>query len=137
MQTPPLTALARLFETARLDGTARWWCLPVGLDLFRPGEPADELHFLRAGRLGAFRVEGDDEPRFLGVVRPGEPAGEMSLITGASHAGRLTALRDSEVLTLGREAFFTACEADPDIMTDLARLMVGRARDAGRTAALV
>ncbi|MFM8754648.1 MAG: patatin-like phospholipase family protein [Phenylobacterium sp.] len=137
MQTPPLTALARLFESARLAGTARWWCLPAGLDLFRPGEPAAELHLLRAGRLGAFRVEAGEEPRFLGIVRPGEPAGEMSLITGFAHSGRLTALRDSEVLSLDREAFFSACEADPDIMTDLARLMVGRARDAGRTAALV
>lgn len=137
MQTPPLTALAKLFETARLAGTARWWCLPGGQDLFRPGEPAAELHLLRAGRLGAFRIEGGDEPRFLGVVRPGEPAGEMSLITGAVHSGRLTALRDSEVVSLDREAFFAACETDPDIMTDLARLMVGRARDAGRATALV
>ena len=137
VQTPPLTALARLFETARLDGTARWWCLPAGQHLFEPGDPAAELHLLRAGRLGAFRIDGSDGPRFLGVVRPGEPAGEMSVIAGAAHTGRLTALRDSEVLSLDREAFFAACEADPDIMTDLARLIVGRARDAGRTAALV
>ena len=49
VQTPPLTALAKLFETARLAGTARWWCLPGGQDLFGPGEPAAELHLLRAG----------------------------------------------------------------------------------------
>ena len=49
MQTPTETALARLFETARQSGSARWWCLPGGLDLFRPGEPAAELHLLDLG----------------------------------------------------------------------------------------
>ncbi len=137
MPLPTGPALTRLFETARQTGAGRWWCLPGGSDLFRPGEPADELHFLRAGRLGAFRVEPREEPRFLGVVRPGEPAGEMSLITGGLHSGRLTALRDSEIVSVGRDAFFEACDADPDILVDVARQMVGRARNAGRPAALV
>ena len=61
----------------------------------------------------------------------------MSLITGGLHSGRLTALRDSEIVSVGRDAFFEACDADPDIMADVARQMVGRARNAGRTASLV
>ena len=61
----------------------------------------------------------------------------MSLITGGLHSGRLTALRDSEIVSVGRDAFFEACDADPDIMVDVARQMVGRARNAGRPAALV
>ena len=137
MPSPTGPALTRLFETARQTGAGRWWCLPGGSDLFRPGEPADELHFLHAGRLGAFRIEDHEEPRFLGIVRPGEPAGEMSLITGGLHSGRLTALRDSEIISVDRDAFFEACDADPDIMVDVARQMVGRARNAGRPAALV
>lgn len=137
MQTATGPALTRLFETARQTGAGRWWCLPAGGDLFSPGEAADELHLLRAGRLGAFRIEAPDAPRFLGVVRPGEPAGEMALLAGTPHTGRLTALRDSEIVSVDRDAFFRACDEDPDIMTDLARLMVSRARDAGRPAALV
>jgi len=61
----------------------------------------------------------------------------MSLISGGLHSGRLTALRDSEIVSVGRDAFFEACDADPDIMVDVARQMVGRARNAGRPAALV
>uniref|UniRef100_UPI0039839333 patatin-like phospholipase family protein n=1 Tax=Phenylobacterium sp. TaxID=1871053 RepID=UPI0039839333 len=67
---------------------------------------------------------------FLGVIRPGEPAGEMALIAGAPHSAEVVALRDSEIFALPREAFFEACEEDPSVMIELARLMILRTRQA-------
>lgn len=127
---PSESALARLFYEERGQGDATWFSLPGGATLFEAGEPADHLYFLRAGRLGAFRKEENGEPQFLGVIRPGEPAGEMSLITGAPHSGTVVALRDSEVFALPREAFFDAAESDAAVMTELARLMIQRSRQA-------
>ncbi len=119
-------ALGRLFEDAH--GAASWFTLPGGVRLYAAGDTADTLYLLRAGRLGVFKHEEGQEPHFLGVIKPGEPAGEMSLIAGTPHTATVVALRDSEILALPREAFFAAAQQHPEIMTELARLMILRAR---------
>ncbi|QUD88451.1 patatin-like phospholipase family protein [Phenylobacterium montanum] len=127
------SALARLFNDSRLEPEITWFSLPGGAILCEAGEPADQLFFVRAGRLAAFRQEEGHEPRFLGVIRPGEPAGEMAMIAGSQHSARVVALRDSEILAMPRAVFFAAAERDPVVMIELARLMIRRARQtAGR-----
>ncbi|WP_308238212.1 cyclic nucleotide-binding domain-containing protein [Phenylobacterium sp. J367] len=119
-----------------MQGDATWFSLPGGETLYSAGDPADQLYFVRAGRLGAFRRTAGQDPLFLGVIRPGEPAGEMALVAGAPHSADVVALRDSEIFALPRDAFFEACEEDPSVMTELARLMILRSRQAaGRAAA--
>jgi len=130
------TALARLFSRERREGDAAWFSLPGGSLLYAPGEASDHLYFLRTGRLGAFRRDEGQEPQFLGVIRPGEPAGEMAMIAGAPHSAHMVALRDSEILALPRAAFFEAVEQDPDVMIELSRLMIRRARQAGAHASI-
>lgn len=129
-EIPNDSALARLFSQERAQGEATWFSLPGGQALYSAGDPADQLYFLRTGRLGAFRREDGHEPQFLGVIRPGEPAGEMSLIAGAPHSADVVALRDSEIFALPRDVFFDAAEADASVMTELARLMILRTRQA-------
>lgn len=131
-EIPDDSALARLFSQERAQGEATWFSLPGGQKLYSAGDPADQLFFVRAGRLGAFRREEGHEPQFLGVIRPGEPAGEMALIAGAPHSADVVALRDSEIFALPREVFFDAAEADASVMTELARLMILRTRQAAQ-----
>lgn len=130
------TALGRLFARERLDGLARWFSLPGGATLYNPGEPSDELYFLSAGRLGVFRPDESGERSFLGVIRPGEPAGEMAMIAGTPHSGNVVALRDSELFALSRDDFFEAADADPQVMNELARLMILRTRQAATQSTL-
>ncbi|ATQ42625.1 patatin-like phospholipase family protein [Caulobacter mirabilis] len=125
-----------MFALERLSGAARWFSLPGGAHLYDAGEAASELYLVQAGRLGAFRREEGQERQFLGVIRPGEPAGEMALIAGTPHSGQVVALRDSEILALSRDDFFAAAEADPAVMTELARLMILRTRQAAGQASL-
>jgi NTE family protein len=129
-EIPDDSALARLFSRERVQQDASWFSLPGGQALYSAGDPADQLYFLRTGRLGAFRREQGQETQFLGVIRPGEPAGEMALVAGAPHSADVVALRDSEIFALPRDAFFEACDADPSVMTELARLMILRTRQA-------
>ena len=124
----PDSALTRLFAREASGGRAVWFSLPGGASLYEAGEEADKFYFLRAGRLGAFRSAEGRETQFLGVIRPGEPAGEMALVAGAPHSATVTALRDSELLSLGRDDFFDAVAQDPTVMTELARLMILRNR---------
>lgn len=130
------SALGRLFLEERALGEATWFSLPGGTVLYSAGEPSDYLYLVRAGRLGAFRVEDGHEPQFLGVIRPGEPAGEMALIAGSPHTGQVVALRDSEIYALPRDAFFEACDTDPAVMMELARLMILRSRQAASQTSL-
>jgi NTE family protein len=132
----PDSALTRLFAREVSSGRAMWFSLPGGAPLYEAGEEADQFFFLRTGRLGAFRQSDGHETQFLGVIRPGEPAGEMALVAGAPHSARVTALRDSEVLSLSRDDFFDAVALDPKVMTELARLMILRNRQSASGAVL-
>ena len=127
---PDESALARLFSQERVQTESVWFSLPGGQTLFEAGDRSDQLFFVRAGRLGAFRREQGHEVQFLGVIRPGEPAGEMSLIADAPHSADVVALRDSEIIAVPREVFFEACEADTAVMIELAKLMMLRSRQA-------
>jgi NTE family protein len=122
------TALSRLFTGDTANPEVCWFSIPGGQTLCAAGEAADQIYFLRTGRLGVFRRGAGQESTFLGVVRPGEPAGEMAMIAGTVHSSTVVALRDSEVLALSREAFFDAAARDSAVMLELARLMILRAR---------
>ena len=132
----PPSALTRLFAREVAAGRAVWFSLPGGASLYEAGEDADQCYLLRAGRLGAFRREEGRETQFLGVIRPGEPAGEMALVAGSPHSATVAALRDSEVLSLDRDAFFRAVEADPSVMIELSRLMILRTRQSSTGAVM-
>ena len=120
-------ALAQLFEDR--DTSASWFALTGGELLFKAGTPADTLYLVRSGRLGVFRQEEGLPPQFLGVIKPGEPVGEMAMIAGLPHSANVVALRDSEILALPREAFLDAVRTRPDVMIELSRLMLRRARE--------
>lgn len=130
------SSLARLFTTGAASRDTSWFSLPGGATLCESGDDADQLFFLRTGRLGAFREGEGHEPQFLGIIRPGEPAGEMALIAGSAHTATVVALRDSEILSMPRRVFFEAAEQDPRVMIELARLMILRARQTASRAAV-
>lgn len=131
-EIPPDSVLARLFRQQHARDATSWFSLPGGHKLFGQGDSSDQLYVVRTGRLGAFRREEGQEPHFLGIIRPGEPAGEMALIAGVTHSADVYALRDSEILAIPKDAFFAACDADGQVMTELARLMILRSRQVAR-----
>lgn len=120
-------ALAKVFEDR--NTRASWFALTGGELLFQAGEEADSLYLVRSGRLGVFREEDGVAPQFLGVIKPGEPVGEMALIAGTPHSASVVALRDSEILALPRDDFFDAVRTRPEVMIELSRLMLQRARE--------
>lgn len=108
---------------------ASWFALTGGEQLFAEGDAADTLYLVRSGRLGVFRTEENQPAQLLGVIRPGEPVGEMAMLAGTPHTAGVVALRDTEILALPREAFFEAARSEPDLMVELSRLMIHRARE--------
>lgn len=115
-----------------VEKDARWWSLPAGWPLFGEGEPADALHFVVSGSMGAFRTRTDGRTDFVGHIRAGEPVGEMALVAGEPHSASVHALRDTELLTLERGAFRKLIRRHPALMENLARTMLLRARQTRR-----
>ncbi|HTK36314.1 MAG TPA: patatin-like phospholipase family protein [Caulobacteraceae bacterium] len=130
------SALTRLFVGEQRSPDVSVFTLPGGRILFAAGEPAENLYFVRTGRLGAVKREEGHDQQFLGVIKPGEPVGEMSLVAGTPHSATVLALRDSELFSLPRASFLAEAHRRPELMTELARLMILRVRETGaRTAA--
>ncbi len=105
-----------------------WFSLPGGRALFKPGDPADSIYFLRSGVLGAFSTGEDGAMDFIGHIRAGEPVGEMAFLGGAPHSSAIFAMRDSEIIRLPREAFEKLIKRFPTLMRSLAQMMVMRMR---------
>jgi NTE family protein len=127
----PDSALTRLFTGPMASPEVTHFSLPGGKPLFMVGEPAETLYFVRSGRLGVVRREEAQDQQFLGIIKPGEPVGEMALIAAVNHSATAIALRDSEILALPRKAFFDEARRRPELMAELARLMIVRVRESG------
>jgi NTE family protein len=112
---------------------ASWFSVPAGVALFEAGEDSTCLYFLMSGSMAAFRSGPDGSPGLLGYIRPGEPVGEMALIAGEPHSADVYAIRDCELLRLEREDFDNLVRAHPSLMSQMARLMLQRARMQPRT----
>lgn len=122
--------LARILAD-NLDPRASWFALTEGDRLFSEGDLADTFYVLQSGRLGVFTPREGQPAEFIGVVHPGTPVGEMAMLADTTHTSNVVALRDSEIIALPREAFFEIIRQYPDLMADVARVMIRRARQKG------
>ncbi len=127
----PDSPLRRLFLGRRPAKGIVGFALPGGDTLFETGQDPKAIYLVRSGRLAVLRPGEDGVERVIGVIAPGEPVGEMALFAGAPHSAKVVALRDSEILALPRDVFLMECRRRPELMAELARLMVLRSRDAG------
>jgi NTE family protein len=104
-----------------------WLSLPGGSMLFAAGEPSDSMYVVLSGCLGVFAAAtATDRRRFLGRIVAGDTAGEMGLISGRPRTASVTALRDTELARLSREAFDRVFRQHPEAMLRIAQLTVDR-----------
>lgn len=123
---PLLQALDQ--ETRRsMAGNGAWFSLAGGSELFRQDARSRTLFLVLTGRLIVVRRVGDAD-EVVGYVRAGEPVGEMSLLSGEPHSASVYALRDTEILALGRDEVLDLIERDPDLALALSRSILERSR---------
>ena len=107
--------------------------LPGGAVLFQEGDPADALYMLASGALGVSIQGSHGEQRRVARILPPETIGEMALISNAPRSATVTALRDSVLLKLTREAFERLVVRCPSVMVYLSRLLADRLRATTRS----
>jgi NTE family protein len=114
---------------------ANWFGLPGGMLLERGGENDAALFLVVTGCLGIFVPDVSGQRRMVALAPAGETVGEMSLITQAhEHSAQLVALRDTELLRIGPEAFNQLVARHPRVMVNLMRQTAKRLRNATRGA---
>lgn len=97
-----------------------------GETLVRQGEPGDSFGIIVDGEVSV--VVRDDEGSSTEVARLGSGSvyGEMSLLTGAPRNATLTALRDTQVLIVGKAQFAEILERNPAIAEEFSHILEER-----------
>ncbi|MCD6070413.1 MAG: hypothetical protein K0S42_929 [Microvirga sp.] len=124
-----LDAVTRLELQAELQRAV----LPGGAVLFQEGDPADALYMLVSGALGVSIQGNHGEQKRVARIFPPETIGEMALISNAPRSATVTALRDSVLLKLTRQAFERLVARYPAVMVYLSRLLADRLRATTRS----
>lgn len=122
----------RAFEALLMH--AQWFSLPGGTVLTREGDNDQAVFIVVGGNLGVFSQDESGEDHFIANVPAGETVGEMSVIAGDAHSARLIALRDSELLRIGKHEFERLIARHPRLSLNLMRLLVRRLRNTTRRA---
>ena len=104
--------------------------LPAQRWLFRSGDAADGLYFVVSGRLRVV-VERDGVARIARLLGPGATIGELAVLTGMPRSASVQAVRDSELLALGKERFLELLARDRDLSIALATALAHQLQQSG------
>lgn len=110
-------------EQAELAGRFEQRLLRRGEILVAQGEPAEALFIVVSGR---FSVTVAGRPAPVSEIGPGQPIGEIAFLAGGNRTATVTALRDSIVFTLDRDAFERLSSAHPAIWRALSITLAQR-----------
>ncbi|MGU3544483.1 patatin-like phospholipase family protein [Methylobacterium sp. A52T] len=100
-----------------------------GRPLFEEGDEADALYTLVSGAVGLSTGDPrDGSVRRLIRLSPPDTVGELALLTGEPRSITATALRDTHLLRLSRDAFADLIAAHPGTLLYFARILAARLR---------
>ena len=102
--------------------------------IMHKGDPADAMFIIRSGRVEV--VDEGPPEALIGVLRRGDVLGELALLREGVRSGSVRALRDTELLELGRREFEQLIVDAPSFALGLTRVMGARLA-ASRPAVLV
>ncbi len=109
-----------------LEEVVEWRSVPAGEVLVRQGEASDAMYVVVTGRFRAF-VQGPDG-REVALRETGEfqTVGELGLLSELPRSATVLAVRDSEVIRLGRDGFRTFAMRHPEALMKVASLVAVR-----------
>ncbi len=96
--------------------------------LVRRARAGDALYVVLTGRLGVMIRGNDGRDILVARVHAGETVGEMALLDGSSRSATVVALRDTELLRLGKCSYERLVERHPRSMLSLVLPLVRRLR---------
>ena len=101
----------------------------AGAVVFQRGDPADEVYVIVSGQLRISVGSADGRELAFRIVGPGEMVGELGVLDGSRRSADLTALRDSVLLGLGRNALQNLLTTRPAMASGVIRFLCNRLRE--------
>lgn len=98
----------------------------AGGQLFAQGDESDSLYVVVSGRLEVRVTDEAGELRPVAQIGAGEVVGELGVLTGERRSAGAFAVRDTELIMLGRAAFETLMQESPHSIVSLTRLIARR-----------
>jgi signal transduction histidine kinase len=114
-------------ETAALVSSGERITARPGEQLIDEGTAGDTLLIILTGEVEVTKRDGDRQI-VLATRKPGEFIGEMSLLEQSPRGASVRAVRDSELLAIGPEAFHKLLEGRPHVATTVLRTVAARLR---------
>jgi NTE family protein len=111
---------------AALIGDAEWFNLPGGQILFESGEPSDALYLLLSGGLAVIAGRAHQGRALLAQIHPGETVGEMGVLSERPRSATVVAIRDSQLLRIGKPGFMRLLQLEPAASLRLLEQLVDR-----------
>ncbi|MBD3160601.1 MAG: cyclic nucleotide-binding domain-containing protein [Candidatus Eisenbacteria bacterium] len=102
--------------------------LERGADLFTEGDPCRGMFLVISGQVKIFRSALSGREQIMAIETPGAVVAELPLIDGEPYPASCSALADSEVLLVPREAFEDLLSRKPELAFGVMRLLGGRLR---------
>jgi NTE family protein/lysophospholipid hydrolase len=90
---------------AELVDAMDWRDVLGGEEVFREGDPSDSAVFVISGGLRVSRRDRDGQVLLYNQVYPGQSIGEINMILQQPRAQDVTAVRDSTLALLSRDAY--------------------------------
>jgi len=94
--------------------------------LFRQGEKGNNLYILISGRMQVIISYPDQTQKIVGEISRGESVGEMSLFTDSPRSAGIKAIRDSQLVSISREAYERIVRRSPAVNRNITKLLVNR-----------
>ncbi len=102
--------------------------LQPGEILFHQGDPGGGLYLVFHGRLQVTITRKDGQNVVVAEVGPGKPLGEIQFLTGGTRTARVSALEQSDLVTLSKHTYERLAEQKPDIIHHIAAIIRHRLR---------
>jgi CRP/FNR family transcriptional regulator, cyclic AMP receptor protein len=93
------------------------------------GELTAELFAVVSGKLKATATNAAGDQVVFSIMGPGEVFGEIALLDGEARSATVTAVEESELLAIKRDAFHDLVLRVPTLALSLMRVMARRLRD--------
>jgi CRP/FNR family cyclic AMP-dependent transcriptional regulator len=104
-----------------------------GTVLFREGDAGDELYIIATGKVKIGRESSDGRENLLSVAGPTEIIGELTLFAPGPRSSTVTAISQTELLSLRHEDLMTWLEGRPQAAMNLLRALALRLRKTNDT----
>jgi CRP/FNR family transcriptional regulator, cyclic AMP receptor protein len=113
-------------DLAAVASQAQIRSYPAGKVICEQGDEGDEMFLILSGTIAIDRSEPDSPARRLKEMGPGDYFGEMAVMGEGRRFASVTALADTRMLTLTRDAVMEAARSNRNLLLSLVQMQAQR-----------